>query len=157
MSGAPPPTAASAGRAARGTVPRGRTGLAYRRTGLACRRPGSASPARVAVVLLALVLVATAVGCASDRRDGPPVVRTKIDYDSTRDGPRPQVVDDGLPAAKPDPSACDHVWEAVPRGTHAYPDPSDPLGMAVAICTPVVCTKCGLVRHECQKRTKKRR
>jgi hypothetical protein len=132
--------------------------LAGRGPGLAYLAPGLAYPRRGLVVpLLALLCIVALLGCASDRKDGPPVVRTKIDYDSTRDGPRPQVVDDGLPAAKPDPSECDHIWEAVPRGTHAYPDPSDPLGMAVAICTPVVCTKCGLVRHECQKRTKKRR
>lgn len=135
----------------RSARPRPAPRTARRATGLAYPRRGLLVP------LLALLCLAPLHGCASDRKDGPPVVRTKIDYDSTRDGPRPQVVDDGLPAAKPDPSECDHVWEAVPRGTHAYPDPSDPLGMAVAICTPVVCTKCGLVRHECQKRTKKRR
>ena len=105
-------------------------------------------------VLLALLL-APLVGCASEAPQGPPVVRTKIDYNSTRDGPRPQVVDDGAPAKKTDPSSCDHAWEAVSQGTHAYADPSDPLGMSVAICTPVYCTKCGLVRHECQKRKRR--
>ncbi len=105
------------------------------------------------VLLLGLLLCALP-GCTS-ASDGPPVVRTKIDYDSTRDGPRPEVVDEGAPVAPPDPSTCTHAWEAVPRGTHAYPDPSDPLGMAMAICTPVVCTKCGLVRHECQRRRRR--
>jgi len=104
--------------------------------------------------LLLGVLLGALPGCASPS-DDPPVVRTKIDYDSTRDGPRPEVVDEGLPRPKPDPSTCTHAWEAVPRGTHAYPDPSDPLGFAVAICTPVLCTKCGRVRHECQRRNRR--
>lgn len=107
------------------------------------------------VSLLVALLLVPLFGCSTPTRDGPPVVITKIDYDSTRDGPRPQVVDEGEPAKKPEPASCSHAWEAVSQGTHAYPDPSDPLGMSVAICTPVYCTKCGLVRHECQKRKRR--
>ena len=112
---------------------------------------------RTALVCLVLATILLPVAaCATPARDGPPVVITKIDYDSTRDGLSPRVVGEGEPKKPEDPASCNHAWEAVSQGTHAYPDPSDPLGMSVAICTPVYCKKCGLVRHECQKRKKRR-
>ena len=99
-----------------------------------------------------LVCAALAAACASKSGAPGPVV-TKIDYDSTRDGPvMPRPEDTG----PPDPAKCAHVWEAIPRATHYYQDPSSEL-QQLSLCTPVRCSKCGLVRHECQPRTRRAR
>ena len=98
-------------------------------------------------LLLAFGLAACASGDASPR----PVV-TKIDYDSTRDGP---VMPSSEKDAPKDPKKCEHAWAAMPRATHQYQDPSSELAQ-VLLCTPVRCSKCGLVRHECEPRTRKR-
>ena len=104
-----------------------------------------------------LLLLALGAGCASkDAVRTSTVQRTKIDYDSTRDGPRM------LPAAPEAPGSpaaanakkCVHSWESVRDGTHMYLDTgSDP--PLPTLCTPMVCTKCGLVRHECEWRRKR--
>lgn len=114
-------------------------------------------------LVAALLLAVGLTGCASREGSGPAVTRTAIDYDSTRDGPRPPpTADDPAPggedgakgAAGEQKAECAHVWEALPRAMHTYPDPAAPFGPP-ALCTPVVCTKCGLVRHECQRRRRR--
>jgi hypothetical protein len=106
---------------------------------------------------LALLLALLATACTAKDGDLPLVERTKVDYDSTRDGPRPPAAMTGARDAKDEApeqdGKCTHAWEALPRGTHTYMDASDP--PMPALCTPVVCTKCGLVRHECQKRRRR--
>jgi hypothetical protein len=53
-----------------------------------------------------------------------------------------------VPAADT-PKPCEHVWQSLDLATHSYIDPQSGLP---ALCTPIVCPKCGLVRHECQGR-----
>ena len=101
---------------------------------------------------IAFTLLATA--CAS-KSDAPQPVVTHIDYDSTRDGPVMPRGEKDPKATPPDPSKCVHEWESVNRGTHYYQDPSSDLPM-MTLCTPVYCRKCGLVRHECQQRSRRR-
>ena len=99
----------------------------------------------------ALLLLAAATACSSQKSGAPAPVITKIDYDSTRDGPVMPKASDAAPAV---PSKCAHVWEALPRSTHYYQDPSSDLS-SMLLCTPVRCPKCGLVRHECQQRRRR--
>lgn len=101
----------------------------------------SARPLLVGVTLLL-------VGCASPKEGAPPVERTAIVYDSTRatsaEAPEP-------PA--PPGEACKHSWVA--ERPHLYWDTSFDPPMS-ALCSPVTCTKCGLTRHECAPRRRKR-
>src|SRR5437764_14430211 len=104
--------------------------------------------ARSCVAAALSLLLAGAVGCSTTKTGAPAPVVTKIDYDSTRDGP---VMPQPERAGPVDPSKCAHVWEAMPRATHYYQDPSSDMP-SMLLCTPVRCVKCGLVRHECQQR-----
>ena len=106
--------------------------------------------ARTAALALTGVWFALS-GCASKSDAREPVV-THIDYNSTRDGP---VMPKPESAEPSDAKKCDHAWEAMPRATHFYQDPSSDLRQML-LCTPVRCMKCGLVRHECQPRSHRR-
>ena len=59
-----------------------------------------------------------------------------------------------MPSTPPAPRIAD--IQAVPRATHYYQDPASELNQ-LSLCTPVRCPKCGLVRHECQPRTRRSR
>jgi hypothetical protein len=58
-------------------------------------------------------------------------------------------------AAPEVPEACKHVWNSVAQMTHSYTVPEDGVP-TVKLCTPIVCSKCGLVRHECEKELRRR-
>ena len=107
-------------------------------------------------VLLCLCCGPATTACSSGASNGAPApVVTHIDYNSTRDGPVQPKGEADPKAEPPDPSKCVHEWESVPRGTHDYQDPTSELPL-LTLCTPVYCKKCGLVRHECQSRSKRR-
>ena len=58
--------------------------------------------------------------------------------------------------AKPaEPQACKHAWEAARQLMHSYTVFEDEIPI-VKLCTPLVCTKCGALRHECLKELRRR-
>jgi hypothetical protein len=42
---------------------------------------------------------------------------------------------------------CKHTWQFLDRQTHPYVTRDG----SIALCTPRVCTQCGLVQHECTR------
>jgi hypothetical protein len=94
-------------------------------------------------LLSSVVLVL--LGCASEKPTNS-VVSTPIYYNSTA----PQ---SSAAAVKKASEARAHVWQ--PGSPHMFTD-SSYSPPVVSLSTPVECPKCGLVKHECQGRKRRR-
>jgi hypothetical protein len=111
---------------------------------------------RALAVLLATAVLATgAAGCRAPSQDAgnTVVTRTKVNRvtGTAADTPEgPQAPDE------PGQGACRHAWRALDRETHLYYDTGGAIPLT-ALCTPIRCDKCGLVRHECVRLRRERR
>lgn len=100
-----------------------------------------------------LLLLAVLLGACSPTPQGDDagtrVQRTKVS--TSTGGALDAAPVQEAPPAEEDPNApCKHVWEHVRQGTHAWVDETGDVPI-VSLCTPIVCTKCGAVRHECAR------
>jgi hypothetical protein len=107
---------------------------------------------RASALVLLLVVV---TGCQSGgQKDYPaPPSRAALGLEPGKDA---EPTDPVTPQAPPAPEPCKHRFEAVRQGTHPYTVYEDEVPV-VKLCTPIVCTKCGIVRHECQRELVRRR
>ena len=101
-----------------------------------------------ALAALLLGLLASCVS-SSQSTNSATVERTPVFYDSTRASGAPALEGNGAKG-----EACVHAWVA--EKPHAYEDTSFDPPMP-NLCTPLRCTKCGLVRHECAPRSRRPR
>jgi hypothetical protein len=111
---------------------------------------------RALTVLVAiLALLAGAAGCRAPKDDAGNtlVTRTKVSRVTGTAADTPAEADR---PAEPGEGACRHAWRALDRETHLYYDTASEVPIT-ALCTPIRCDKCGLVRHECVRLRRGRR
>jgi len=107
---------------------------------------------RLAWIGAVLCLLAAVVACQASGDEQGPAIPPRGSLELP---PRDEAA--ALEGGKPSqPEACKHVWDVDKFGTHSYSVDEDGVPV-VKLCTPIVCTKCGAVRHECLKELSRRR
>src|SRR5262245_32565492 len=122
-----------------------------------CWRTATARGTSTAIVprspLVALALAAALAciaACQAKQEPAPLPIppRGSVEYPQ----PEEPKEDEAKPAV---PEACKHVWTADHRAMHQFTVAEDGVPV-VKLCTPIVCSKCGAVRHECMKELRRR-